>query len=85
MKTKRGSLPLLQDAVNVPVAFAAPFDAKPTIVQCWVLPPTDAGDETLMFIEAVVIRDTITAAGFTAKLGTAIPLPGYELQWLAIL
>lgn len=65
----------------MPVAFAAPFDSKPIIVKCWLVPPVI--DAELLHIAATPIGNTITAAGFTASLAESVTTDGYELQWEA--
>jgi hypothetical protein len=64
------------------VTFPLQFSGTPTSVECWIVPATPS---SIKFIQAAVLSDTITNAGFTAVFGYPIPEAGYFLFWEASL
>lgn len=63
------------------VTFPLTFSSLPSVVDCWVVPPTGA---PVLFIEARPLYDTISPTGFSAAIGFPIPANGYWLFWEAI-
>jgi hypothetical protein len=77
-----GNIALALGDESKAVVFPAPFAVIPTSVDCWVVCDSAA---PVRFIDAAVLRDTITTTGFTAGIGFPIPSNGqYWLYWQAI-
>jgi hypothetical protein len=77
---KTGIVTLDADDESKAVAFDIAFGAAPKFVGVQIAPPTGEPG-----FDAWPVKDTITASGFTAKLGAIVPGTGYELRWTAIL
>jgi hypothetical protein len=77
---KRGSEALTIGDVSKTVSFAVAFGQPPGSVTCSISAPAGGG-----VIESNPDQSTITAAGFTAIFGAAIPASGYYLNWEAVL
>jgi hypothetical protein len=76
----RGQAAIPAGAEEVEVAHA--FESTPTSIDCTVESP-QAGGEVLY---ASAIKETISATGFTARIGPGSPSsPGHVLQWKATL
>lgn len=77
-----GNVALALNDETKAVVFPTPFAVIPTSVDCWIV--CDSG-APVRFIDAAVLRDTITTTGFTAGIGFPIPSNGqYWLYWQAI-
>ncbi len=77
---KAGRIDLEIDDEEKAVVFTNPFPSPPRGVTLTVLIPEDG-----YTISASVEIGTITADGFTARLGAIIPAEGYVLSWIAVL
>lgn len=76
--SQAGSVSLAINDASKVIVFPLAFSAPP-IVSCWVVPP----DNTGFVISADPDGSTITATGFTALFGAAVPAAGYKLYWSA--
>lgn len=81
-RVKVGQQALSINDESAAVIFATPFAAVPTTVNCWCVPPNSSA--TVFFIQSVALKDSISATGFTAKIGFPIPDAGWYLQWEAV-
>lgn len=75
-----GVLPIASDADSLAVVFPTAFTAAPATVLASLTTPAGGA-----LIECTVDGSTITANGFTARFGAAMPNGNYKLSWIAIL
>lgn len=78
---KAGIEDLSVDDATKAIAFPVAFASAPRFVDAKVVVPT-AGDDGF---DAWPVESSITAAGFTVKLGALVPAAGYKLRWMALL
>lgn len=77
---KAGTIDLSANDETKAVAFDVAFGGVPRGVTVTVLAPNGEPG-----FAAWVDHSTLTANGFTAKLGAAVPGAGYKLSWIAVL
>jgi hypothetical protein len=79
-KVKAATVSLAADDESKAVAFTIPFGSTPSGLSATILSPSGG-----YVISAVIDQSTVTASGFTARFGAAIPASGYFLSWIAVL
>jgi hypothetical protein len=77
---KRASIALTAGDTSKAVSFSVAFGQPPGSVGCRIAMPSGAAGYV---IDADPDYSTVTAAGFTAVFGAAIPASGYYLFWEA--
>ncbi|HEX2860690.1 MAG TPA: hypothetical protein VHN79_03580, partial [Lacunisphaera sp.] len=77
---KAATIALAENDESKVITFDVPFGATPRFVGVTVLAPSGE-----LGFAAWVDDSTLDAAGFTVRLGAAVPAAGYKLSWSAIL
>lgn len=77
---KAGTETLAASDTSKAIAFSTPFGATPSGLHVTLIAPNGETG-----FEVWIDDSTISASGFTAIFGTAVPGAGYKLSWIAVL